>query len=218
MAAASVAPGMKVTASGRGAPGQRADTGDGKGMGGTGVVGIITGFGSICVNGQEIHYDGATPVSVDGAAASATGLTIGQLVSVRARGKGDSLLANSISVHSTLMGPVTWVSPKGDAFMALGQTVMLNQMDLPNLTRADASIKPGQRVRVSGLRDASGAIMATRVDKFPPGKAVQVTGPQAISPKSMGRIGELSISEVDKSQAGAFVQVRGRLSGEMLVA
>src|SRR2546422_4023925 len=36
------------------------------GIGGTGIVGVITGFASICVNGVEVHYDASPPVSADG--------------------------------------------------------------------------------------------------------------------------------------------------------
>ncbi len=32
------------------------------GIGGTGILGVITGFGSICVNRLEVHYSKETPV------------------------------------------------------------------------------------------------------------------------------------------------------------
>ena len=46
------------------------------GIGGTGIIGIITGFASICVNGVEIHYDINTPVSVDGQLSIARDLAV----------------------------------------------------------------------------------------------------------------------------------------------
>ncbi|MCK4675157.1 MAG: hypothetical protein KAT61_04530, partial [Gammaproteobacteria bacterium] len=45
---------------GLGGTGMLADTGSGQtgsGMGGTGIIGEITGFGSIFVNGIEVEYD-----------------------------------------------------------------------------------------------------------------------------------------------------------------
>src|SRR5262249_41510449 len=74
-------------------PGGTGGTGvDPGGIGGTGqraeaeigVLGVITGFGSICVNGIEVHYDANTHVALNGDLSSASALGIGQVVSVLA--------------------------------------------------------------------------------------------------------------------------------------
>src|SRR6185369_3233583 len=57
------------------------------GIGGTGIVGVITGFASICVNGVEVHYGADTPVLADGRQAQAGDLAVGQVVAVSASGK-----------------------------------------------------------------------------------------------------------------------------------
>ena len=49
---------------GLGGTGLMANTGNG--LGGTGIVGEITGFGSIFVNGVEIEYDSDTPFTING--------------------------------------------------------------------------------------------------------------------------------------------------------
>src|SRR5262249_47773517 len=36
-----------------------------RGLGGTGIVGVITGFSSICINGLEVAYDATTPVLIE---------------------------------------------------------------------------------------------------------------------------------------------------------
>ena len=35
-------------------------------MGGTGIIGTITGFASVCVNGLEVEFEDDTPVEIDG--------------------------------------------------------------------------------------------------------------------------------------------------------
>ena len=48
------------------------------GIGGTGLIGVITGFASICVNGVEVFYDASTPVSADGLSMSLSTLAVGE--------------------------------------------------------------------------------------------------------------------------------------------
>ena len=75
------------------------------GIGGTGLIGVITGFASICVNGVEVHYDTGTPVSADGLPMSLDHLAVGQVVAVQAIGEGDQLSARSISIMRAAVGP-----------------------------------------------------------------------------------------------------------------
>lgn len=53
--------GIKPESGGIGGTGIQAN-----GIGGTGIVGVITGFGSICVNNLEVNYFSNTPVDLDG--------------------------------------------------------------------------------------------------------------------------------------------------------
>ncbi|MEQ1773751.1 MAG: DUF5666 domain-containing protein [Burkholderiales bacterium] len=133
------------------------------GMGGTGVVGIITGFASICVNGVEVHYDSRTPVSVNGQAAAARDLAVGQLVVVHARTVGGQLRANGIGAIDAVSGPVTGVNAVARELQVMGQTVRVDNTIAPDL----ASIKPGTSVRVSGLRTDGGVVVASRLDATP---------------------------------------------------
>ena len=48
---------------GIGGTGSTADNG---GTGGTGIVGVVTGFASICVGGQEVHFDATTVIRTSG--------------------------------------------------------------------------------------------------------------------------------------------------------
>ncbi|MBP9916662.1 MAG: hypothetical protein KBF24_10675, partial [Thiobacillaceae bacterium] len=202
--------GNAADGSGMGGTGRRAES---QGIGGTGVVGIITGFASICVNGVEIHYDAATPVSIDGQAADAGQLAVGQLVSVEASGQGDDLRARRIALVSALVGPVTWVAPDGDTFMAMGQTVRLASSGKAEGFRP----KAGDMVRVNGLRDAAGVVHATRVNSAKPGALTSVTGRLDYVSGGRGRIAGLVVLGLDADlAAGDPVRVAGNMRDGVL--
>jgi uncharacterized protein DUF5666 len=153
-------------------------TGDG-GIGGTGqrasvevgVVGVITGFASICVNGIEVHYDAATPVSMNGEPASADALAVGKVVAVRAVGSGAQARARSIDIVDSAVGSVTSVESAGTLVQVQGQRVRIDPSTVlgGNLTREQlAAAQIGEAMRVSGLRAADGTIVATRVEAAAP--------------------------------------------------
>src|SRR5262249_10194711 len=73
--------GTGIDPGGIGGTGQRAEVE-------VGVLGVVTGFASICVNGIEVHYDAMTPVALNGDLVSANALGVGQVVSVLAVGAG----------------------------------------------------------------------------------------------------------------------------------
>ena len=60
-------------------------TGLDNGIGGTGVVGTIRGFGSIIVNGLRIAYPERVRVKIDGAAARVSDLRVGHVARVIAQ-------------------------------------------------------------------------------------------------------------------------------------
>ena len=102
------------------------------GIGGTGitasagVVGVVTGFASICVNGSEVHYRTDTPVEVDGRQGAARDLERGQVVRVDATQiSAEEYRATRIAVLEALIGPVTQIDPKRRMFWVMGQPVRL---------------------------------------------------------------------------------------------
>ncbi len=68
-------------------------------VGGTGIIGTITGFASICVNGVEVHYDNNTLVTVDGRLSFVRELAVGQVVVTRALGIGQEVAAKHIELY-----------------------------------------------------------------------------------------------------------------------
>jgi hypothetical protein len=174
-------------------PGGTGGTGvDPGGIGGTGqraeaeigVLGVITGFGSICVNGIEVHYDAGTPVAFNGDLSSAKALGIGQLVSVLAVGTGTQARAQWIDIVDAVVGPVTAAESAGSLLQVNKERVRIEPSTVlgPGLERAQlASAQVGDILRVSGLRNAEGIIVATRVESAPPG-----TRPLSAEPSDPG--------------------------------
>jgi len=177
-------------------PGGTGGTGvDPGGIGGTGqraeaeigVLGVITGFGSICVNGIEVHYDAGTPVAFNGDLSSAKALGIGQVVSVLAVGAGRQARATWIDIVDSAVGPVTAVESAGTLLEVNKQRVRIEPSTVlgAGLERAQlASAQVGDTLRVSGLRNADGTIVATRVETAAP--ATRALAADAADP-SLGR-------------------------------
>src|SRR5581483_4692426 len=137
--------------------------------------GVITGFGSICVNGIEVHYDATTPVTVNGQPGGSDALALGQTVAVRAVGAGAEARARAISVLDSAVGPVTAVDRAAGSLQVVGQSVRLGTATVfgPGMSpEAVHGASVGETLRVSGLRRADGTIVATRVDRATPGSAV----------------------------------------------
>lgn len=138
------------------------------GIGGTGVIGIITGFASICVNGIEIHYDRNTPVQVDGRPGTMRDLAAGQLIVARAAGAGQELAAQHIAIIHAAAGPIGSMDRETGEMRVLGQTVHIARPeDRGNLS----ALKTGEWVQVSGHRLADGTIVASRIEAITPMEA-----------------------------------------------
>ena len=148
---------LRPGGTGTGAPIQRPG-----GTGGTGIVGTITGFASICVNGQEVHYAKDVPVSENGAPASSAHLAIGQVVAVEAYGTQRGLQAGRIAILNVYEGPLTALPNATGPLRVMGQPVRLAAG-----ARVAEGLRPGEPVRVSGLRDAAGEVVASRIERAP---------------------------------------------------
>ncbi len=162
------------SADGIGGTGRSSGDPDEGGIGGTGVyreadsgiVGVVTGFASICVGGREIHYDSETPVTIDGARSPAAVLAVGQVVEIAATSTSNALL---IRVRHEVEGEVSAVDTARNQVTVLGQTVLLKSTTWtdfengPALAEA-AMFNVGDQVRVGGFRDQSDAVVASRVE------------------------------------------------------
>jgi hypothetical protein len=143
------------------------------GIGGTGIIGVITGFASICVNGVEIHYDADTVVSMDDRPSTIHDLATGQVVVARAFGTAHGLTATHIAIAHAVVGPISYFNPEIREMRILGQTIktdsLRNHDDFSHL-------KVGDWAQVSGHRLADGAIAASRIALIPPLAEVGING------------------------------------------
>jgi hypothetical protein len=181
-----------------------------RGIGGTGgpagIVGVITGFASVCLAGQEIALPQDVAVTTDSAPASAASLRAGQVAAVQTDA---ALRARRITLRYEVSGPVENLA--GDRLVVAGQDVLLGP-DTWGITP-----RPGQWVTVSGLRRADGVIVATRVDPREPG-AVLVHGTLRRDAGQL-RIGNLIIHPAPGLEGliGTEVTASGVLNSGVLV-
>lgn len=154
---------LRLAERGIGGTGISAEEGGDRGIGGTGIVGVLTGFASLCVNGLEVGTD--AEAAEEPAAGLRLPLRAGQVVVVEAGGPAEALQARSLALRLELVGPVEVVTE--DGFRVAGQVLRLE----PGF-RGRRDWRPGDWVAVSGLRRPDGRIGATRLDAAPPGRVL----------------------------------------------
>ncbi|MFW5450319.1 MAG: DUF5666 domain-containing protein, partial [Methylophagaceae bacterium] len=156
---------------------------NGSGIGGTGqpiekagvIIGTITGFGSICINGIEIHYTSSTPLHLNGQTVNPeSSLAIGQVVAVAISGLGNEVIANNMHIIHAANGPVSSIDLVKGELVVLGQTVQL-PLNTKHANSMD-TIQTGDYVEVSGLRNPAGNIIASRIDEVAPRPTVSLYG------------------------------------------
>lgn len=128
-----------------------------RGIGGTGIIGVVTGFASICLAGREVALPAGVPIEIGGVPADPRALRAGQVAAIEASGDGGTLTARRIEVRYEVSGPIEAVT--ADRVQVAGQTVLLG----PD-TWLHTPPALGHWVAVSGLRNATGIIVASRLD------------------------------------------------------
>ena len=184
------------------------------GTGGTGqklaVIGIITGFASVCVNGIEVHYDDNTQVNINGVQSTPAGLMTGQLVSMAAEKTPKGWSATRINTQDAVSGPVTKVIGANRVEVA-GQLV-----NLPNKLDGVPKIGLGQSLRVQGLRAANGEIVATSVTQSN-SRQIVITGKLDKRTNGSLGIGNMQIDGLTtQANPGEFVSVTGEMTNGRL--
>lgn len=175
------------------------------GTGGTGIVGTITGFASICVNGVEVHYDAAVPVTENGIGGAVSRLAVGQVVALEAGTSPRGLEARSIAIVHAYEGPVTGARKGSAPLRVMGQSVRL-----ASGAKVDAGLRAGEMVRVSGFRNASGEVVATRVERAPQLREASAIGTRG----GDGTLHGLALSGDARGNAESLV--RGTWTGRAL--
>jgi len=146
------------------------------------TVGVITGFGSIYVNGVEYETDDAS-IDIDGVQSIETQLGIGDVVVLQGSVNPDGLTGTATAVSSVdeLEGYVLDMSGLVGGVGSvniMGQTVTINvDTVFDGDTLATISdLTANDIVEVSGFSDGNGGILATRIETKDAAEDVEIKG------------------------------------------
>jgi Domain of unknown function (DUF5666) len=144
------------------------------------ATGVITGFGSIYINGTHFQTTSAK-IRKNGQTVAQSQLAVGQVARIKGSkdASGMSGVADEVDVDESVVGPISTIDIVNSVLTVLGQTVKVNAgtsfskdiqpADLTGLTM-------GEVIEVDGLIDSSGAIAATRIEPASAGAPLQVLG------------------------------------------
>ncbi len=201
-------------------PGGIGGTGLQAGKGDVGIVGVITGFASICANGMEIHYEHRTPIQTD--RLSRRSLAIGQVVAVEASGVGSEVNARRIIVLHEISGPITSLDADARRIEVMGRVVDLGRINSFQDDSATGlpvtALKAGDFVRVSGWRRVDSGVEASHLMREESGTA-SVMGPllrhAASNAFSVSGV-PVELPTGSRVGEGQEVRVNGRWDGQAL--
>jgi hypothetical protein len=132
------------------------------------VIGTITGFGSVIVNGVRFD-DSAAQIMMDDAPGTHDRLRVGMVVQVRGRVHGDGTgVAHSIQYNDCVQGPLTAMNAAQGSLTVLGQTVQADSGTVFDgvTPRALGGLAIGDLVEVSCLRDRNDSqLHATHIER-----------------------------------------------------
>jgi hypothetical protein len=125
--------------------------------------GVITGFGSVFINGRRYRTDSATISADDTPLTNVTELKVGMVAKVIA--DASTAIASSVSFDADVKGPLdSDLADFNAPFSVMGQMVMVD-----SATVIDNSLilplSAGAIIEVSGLRQFDSSILATYIDK-----------------------------------------------------
>jgi len=151
------------------------------GIGRTGIaLGPVTTFGSVVVNG--VRYDtSSASFTIDDSPGTEDDLEVGDVVLVTGtiNDDGTTGTADSVLFDDAVTGPVESVDVTGNLLVVLGQNVRVRaetSFDDDFSPSSLEGIAVDQIVEVSGLIDANGDIVASRIEPKPGGSEFEVHG------------------------------------------
>lgn len=126
--------------------------------------GVVTGFGSVIVNG--VHYDVEdAAITVDGDSNVESDLGVGQIVRITATmGENGRGKATKLEGESQLRGPIDSIDLTAGVIVALGQSILLTTDTFYQDGVTAETLKVGDVIKVSAYTNADGALVATRIE------------------------------------------------------
>lgn len=130
------------------------------------TTGVITGFGSVFINGVEYETNSATVSTDDNPGADESDLEVGMIVSLNGEVNEDGTTGNANSIHyeEQLKGPLDSIDLLANTLSVLGQVVVFDDetsLDGTLLTE----LSPADFLEISGFFNAKGELHATRIEK-----------------------------------------------------
>lgn len=153
------------------------------GIGGTGIVGIMTGQGSVLINGLRVEVPDGARLTLNGVSVGESALHPGVAMTVVAEARADRFVATRIDAEHPLIGTVT---QKGGRFFVNATAIVMD---------ADARTAPvvGQRMAASGVWRADGALQTSLVQPVS-GSTDRVAGTVTGSAEAGWRIGQTPVA------------------------
>ena len=143
----------------------------------TQATGVITGFGSVIVDG--VHYDvSAAAISTDGSTGhSQADLRAGMVVTVTGTlaADGSSGTASQLAYESLLRGAID-EAPGLSALRVLGQRIAVDSTTVFDGVANLSDLRTADALEVSGFTDPAGGFRATWIRKESSASAPQLTG------------------------------------------
>ncbi|MEM6566604.1 MAG: DUF5666 domain-containing protein [Pseudomonadota bacterium] len=171
------------------------------GIGGTGIVGLLTDFGSLIVAGVQVAQDDSTEYTNAFGRFSADALRRGDSLTIEARQTAAGLLASRVHVTNPLVGMVESVVAAENRLRINGVSVVAEN--------GSAGLAVGDRVTVSGVWRA-GRVIASRfsaaqdVDDMIAGDVTRGFGAVRIGGVDVRASGTLQL------QSGSYAEARGQ--------
>jgi hypothetical protein len=141
--------------------------------------GVITGFGSVKLNGKEYETP-QTSFVLDGQPGSQNDLKVGMVVMVTGSlSSTGARTATTITQDDVVDGAIQSIPATNDRLVVFGQTVLIDdgtRFDTTILPPNLSGLAPGDLVAVNGFVKGNGVIMATLIEKKTPPPTCQVQG------------------------------------------
>lgn len=132
----------------------------------TATTGVITGFGSVFINGVEYETDATTVTTDDNGGASESDLQVGMVVTLSGEINEDGTTGNANAIHydEQLKGPIASIDLFANTITILDQTIVFDDLtSFENFILAD--LIPGDILEISGYFHTDGTLYATRIEK-----------------------------------------------------
>lgn len=177
------------------------------GIGGTGIVGLMTGAGSVLANGLRVEVTSSTRIFAANRRASNALLVPGRTLTMLTRARLGRFEAKRIDIDDPLTG----------VLLRQGSGYTVNSTAIHGV--ANAAAFAGERVTVSGIWQADGSVQTSLVQNAP-GVEDIVSGVLEGSAGEGWRIGQTPITPSRRQSliAGQFVVAKGQFTHGTLQA